>query len=59
MQPTEENGTHNFAEYFAENVHARGVHPGLAVLVAQVVKELLQVLRVINVTEGKITSKFG
>ena len=45
-------GPHDLAEDLAEDVHAGGVHPRLPVLVTQVVKELLQELRVVDAADN-------
>ena len=49
---TQQDWPHDLAEDLAEDVHAGGVHPRLPVLVTQVVKELLQELRVVDAADN-------
>jgi hypothetical protein len=49
---TKQDGPHDLAEDLSEYVHAGGVHPRLPVLVAQVIKEFLQKLRVVDAADN-------
>jgi hypothetical protein len=57
---TKQDGPHDLAEDLSEYVHTGGVHPRLPVLVAQVIKEFLQKLRVVDAANNflqRITRK--
>ena len=48
---TEKNGTHDFTEHFAKDVHPRGFNSNPPMFVAEIIKELLEVLGVVNLVD--------